>query len=384
MKAMKTFGKPFGFILKFFVAAFAAFLILMGGFSAAADSDEQWWRNAISVKDDYKGSTAAIICMDVSSDEQILLTLSNKTLLLLDSNGDVQKAFEFDSYGSYYALFSDLTNNIQLYFVRGGSCIEFTTEGEISKHFYQSGDFAWARNLPTELNVNGNTYKISKAPLTITAERFALLTKTDSFAEESVLYDVYASQLFRNILLLSVFIIGFTCIPMIILIANVSYAKVRRELFPAPKKAVKPATPAMKALKWSVFALVAVKFVFTFISVINFRAGGISCFAIQSVFQGWMIGARYIGEIGAILFPAMGMLLLTSLGVGEILLLALKRKPLPSLFLIGIPTAVDCILMPTCFASASLSESVAGLILNFVILGLLTAYTIITKKNFRS
>lgn len=379
---------PFGFIFRLMIFVFALGIILTGGFSASAagsakgnssSSGNEWWLNEVKVKDDYKGSTAPIVCMDVSSEEQILLTLTNDTLLLLDNNGTLQKAFEFSSPGSYYAVFNDLTNNIQLYFVRGGDCIEFTAEGEVCKHFHQGGDFAWARALPAELTVNHNTYKISKAPLTVTAERFSLLTKTTASGEESVLYDVYSFQLFRNILGLSVFIIGFTCIPLIIIKANISYAKVRRQLFPAPKKEVKPVTPIMRVIKWSIFTLIVLKFVFTVISLINFRTEGVSPLAIRSFFGGWILGAKFVGSIGAILFPALSMLVLASLGVGAILLVSLKRKPLPSLFLVGIPTALDFFIL-----TFSFWQSLSGLILNLIIIGLLIFYTVILKKHFRS
>jgi len=363
---------------------FALILMSLSVTSASATTSTLWDSLDIYSPAEYTPTTSSIQSLDVNKNEQILITLNNNdSIIIFDSNGNIEKQFNFYSAGSYSARFNDANNNIQLYLVRGNCYVEFTQQGEYCG-FSKCGYNQWEKesNLQKHYTVNQNTYSLEKAPLTITEDCYARLVKTEGKGNETVFYDVASPQIVRNILFIFMLLLIFVLAPLFFVCKIVKYARDRHSLYPAPPQKIIPVSKKQKALKWSITALLLVKIAFTIVEFITTSMEPYTYFSATSIFASFVVAAATVGTAGTVIFLCLAVLTAYCLVVGIVLLLSLKHKPTPALILLSIVETADILyLFMFLFSPSEVIVNLLGLIFNLCIVAMLFVYRYITIKN---
>ncbi len=365
---------------------FTVLLIFMSVFSVCGASGTEIWDslNLYSPKE-YNPTSSSIKCFDVNDNEQILVTLNNTDrLIIFDSNGYVERQFDFNSTGSFSARFNKINNNIQLFLVRGNCYVEFTQNGEFVKSF-SCGYNDWQRTSGFEQSytVNGNIYSLEKAPLTIGGENFARLVKTESKGNETVFYDVTSPQICRNILLIGMLLMILVIAPLFFVCIILKNVRDRRSRYPAPPRKTLPISAKQKVLKWSITALLLAKIAFTIVVFIPLPLDiQYLYFSVTSIYASYVVAAATVGTAGTLIFLCLAVLIACCLIVSIILLLSLKHKPTPAVVLLSIVETADILyLFIFLFSPSLVLFNLLGLIFNFCIVAMLFAYRHITHKN---
>ena len=376
-RKLTTCTKTFG------VLAFVLLFVMMSAFSVCAITVAEMWDNLnLYSPQEYIPNTSSIKCFDVNDNEQILVTLSDSgTLIVFDSNGNIEKLFKFNSVGDYSARFND-ENNIELYPVRGGHYYEFTIDGEYRS--YSECDYnQWQKesNFWESHTINYNTYSLEKAPLTLMEDCYARLVKTEGKGNETVFYDVTSAQIVRNILFILMLLLIFILAPLFFVFIILKSVRERRARYPAPPPKIIPVSTKQKVLKWSITALLLVKIAFTIVVFITTDIRH-SYFSVISIFASCVVAAATVGTAGTIIFLCLAVLIAYCLVVGIVLLLSLKHKPTPALVLLSIVETADILyLFMYLFSPSLIIFNLLGLIFNLCIIAMIFMYRYITLKN---
>lgn len=365
------------------ILVFALLFILMSAFSVCAITVPELWNNLnLYSPEEYNPTTASINCFDVNDNEQILVTLNDsETLLVFDSNGNIEKHFKFSTTGSYSARFNK-ENNIELFLVRGGHYFEFTIDGKYCN--YSKCDYnQWMKesNFRESHTINYNTYSLEKAPLTIAEDNYARLVKTEGKGNKTVFYDVTSPQICRNILLIGILMIPVIA-PLFFVCIILKNVRDRRSRYPAPPRKTIPISAKQKVLKWSIIALLLAKIAFTIVEFIITIIAPFTYFSFISTIASYVIAAATKGSIWTMLFLCIPIMITICLTLGIVFLLTLKHKPTPAMVFLCITQTSDILfLIGSLFNPNYIASKISALVLNLCIVALLFGYRHITLKN---
>ncbi len=168
---------------------------------------------------------ASIVNMDVSQNGYVAIALNNKSIVVYDDNGVFLKQFNFESYGSYHTMW--IENNLALFYVRENTIVEFTLDCEIIDVFYISTSSTLIKEIrdTTKASVDSNTYEIKNK---LFFGGYTTLVKTDEKGNEIILYSSNVSSTTANVILIVLFVLGFTIIPCVILSKQIKYNKCKK------------------------------------------------------------------------------------------------------------------------------------------------------------
>lgn len=172
---------------------------------------------------DLESNTGAIVNMSVSPKGFVAIALDNESVLVYDNKGNFLKQFKFDSYGAYYIRwYHDI---LELILVREDTLVEFTLDCKIvGLHYIDSSKIVKELKDKAKITVNNETYEIKNKRFT----GYATLTKTNESGEERVLYSSEVSSTAKSVILIVIFVFGFTIIPYVVLSKQIKYVKEKR------------------------------------------------------------------------------------------------------------------------------------------------------------